>query len=189
MISPNESTLPPTIAATFIWLVILALAGLGGSLIISCVTPFAALAIALAGTVRLTLALRAITAIWLANQFVGFAFLHFPRTPNTFLWGVAIGGATLLSTLIASSVLKRARFSSTATRLGLAFLLVYAIYEVSLFAVALVLGGSETFLPAIIAQIGLVNLAWLAGLVALNELFSMTCKRWLGAIPRLAKVS
>ncbi len=189
MISPNESSPSPTIAANFIWLIILALAGLGGSLVISCVTPFVALAVALAATVRLTLALRAMAAIWLANQLVGFAFLHFPRTPNTFLWGLAIGAAALLSTLIASAVLKHAPLRSTAARLGLAFALAYVVYEASLFVVALMLGGSETFSPAIIAQIGFVNAAWLAGLVALTELLSAMCKPWFGAMPRFVKVS
>ena len=80
MISDNDAQQLPGTAANFLWLAILALAGLGGSLVISCVTPFVALAVALAGTVRLTVALRAMIAVWLTNQFVGFAFLHFPRT-------------------------------------------------------------------------------------------------------------
>jgi hypothetical protein len=189
MISDNDSDQLPTTAANFVWLVILALGGLGGSLAISCVTPFVALAVALAATVRLAVALRAMIAIWLANQFIGFAFFHFPRTPNTLLWGVAIGGAALLSILTASIALKRAPLWPTAARLGLAFLLACAIYEASLFIAALFLGGSETFSPSIITQICLVNLAWLTGLVALNELLSMTCQRWLGAIPRFAKAS
>jgi hypothetical protein len=189
MISDNNSDQLPTTAANFVWLVILTVGGLGGSLFISCVTPFVALAIALAGTVRLAVALRAMIAIWLANQFVGFAFFHYPRTPNTLVWSGAIAGAALLSTLVASTALNRAPSWSRAARLGLAFLQAYAIYEANLFIAALFLGGSETFSLSIIAQIGLVNLAWLAVLVALNELLSMTCKRWLGAIPRFAKAS
>ena len=47
----NDFSQTPSAAANFVWLGILTLAGLGGSLVISCVTPFVALAVALAGTV------------------------------------------------------------------------------------------------------------------------------------------
>ena len=190
MISDNDAQQLPTTTANFLWLAILALAGLGGSLVISCVTPLVALAVALAGTVRLTVALRAMIAIWLTNQFLGFAFLHFPRTSNTFLWGVVIGVAALLSTLVASIALRRAPSWSTPARIGLAFFLPAdlqkRVFSSPLFCI---LGGSETFSPAIVTQIGLVNLAWLAGLVALNELLLIACKRWFGAIPRFVKAS
>src|SRR6266404_9117755 len=92
----DERTASPSDAANFMWLVILVLAGLGGSLVISCVTPFVALAVALSGTVRLRVALRAMSAIWMLNQLTGFVFFHFPRTPNTLLLGFAIGAAALL---------------------------------------------------------------------------------------------
>lgn len=187
--APNHQVAEPSGIANFVWLVILALAGVGGSLVISCVTPFVALAVALAGTVRLAVALRAMTVIWLTNQLIGFVFLHIPFTENTVLWGFAIGGAALLSTFVASSVIKRADSSSPLARLSLALLLGYAVYEASLFMAALFLGGVETFSPTIIAQIGLVNLAWLAGLIALNELVSIVCKPWVGITPRLAKAS
>jgi len=184
----GQRSAEPSGVANFVWIVILALAGVGGSLVISCVTPFVALAVALAGTVRLAAALTAIIAIWLTNQFIGFVFFHFPRTPNTILWGVAIGGAALLSTLVAATVLKQAAALSAVTRLGLALLLGFALYEAGLLVAALFLGGVETFSPAIIARLGLINVVWLVGLFALNELVAVLCKSWIGMTPRLAKV-
>jgi hypothetical protein len=184
-----DAAAEPSRVANFVWIVILALAGLGGSLVISCVTPFVALAIALAGTLRLGTALKVMTAIWLTNQFIGFVFFHFPRTANTILWGLAVGGAALLSTIVAAAVIKHAALWFTAVRLGLALLMGYAVYEASLFLAALFLGGVETFSPTIVAQLGFVNLAWLIGLLALNELVAMLCKTWLGIMPRLAKTS
>ena len=189
MITRNNSTQIPGNAASIVWLVILTVVSVGGSLVISCVTPFAALAVALAGTVRLRVALRAMIAIWLTNQFIGFVFLHFPRTPDTVLSGLAIGAATLLSTLVAASTLQAAASLPTLARLGLALLLAFGGYEASLFVSALFLGGVETFSPAIIAQIGFVNLLWFVGLIALNELVAALCKTGLGIIPRLAKMS
>jgi hypothetical protein len=184
----GQRSAEPSGVANFVWIVILALAGVGGSLVISCVTPFVALAVALAGTVRLAAALTAIIAIWLTNQFIGFVFFHFPRTPNTILWGVAIGGAALLSTLVAATVLKQAASLSAVTRLGLALLLGFALYEAGLLVAALFLGGVETFSPAIIARLGLINVVWLVGIFALNELVAVLCKSWIGMTPRLAKV-
>jgi hypothetical protein len=119
---------------------------------------------------------------------MGFVFFHFPRTPNTILWGVAIGGAALLSTLVAATVLKQAASLSAVTRLGLALLLGFALYEACLLGAALFLGGVETFSPAIIARLGFINVVWLGGLFALNELVAVLCKSWIGMTPRLAKV-
>ena len=189
MMIHNDSPRTPTVAANSVWLVILALAGMGGSLVLSCVTPFVALAVALAGTVRLTVALPAMAAIWLVNQLIGFSFLHFPRTLNSIFWGIASGVAALLSTWLAAEVIKRTSSWSRPARLCLALLLGFAVYEATHFVAALFLGGLETFSLPIIAQLGLVNLAWLAGLVALNELVSILCKPWLGTTPRLAKAS
>ena len=179
----------PSATASVVWILILTLAGVGGSLVISCVTPFVALAVALAGTVRLAVALRAMTAIWLANQFIGFVFFHFPRTPNTVLWGLAIGVAALSSTVLAAKVIKGATAMPILARAGLALALGFAAYEGGLFVAALFLGGLETFSPAIIAQVGLSNVVWLVGLVALNELVAMLCKPWLGVTPRLLKAA
>lgn len=178
----------PSDFANFVWIVILTLAGVGGSFVISCVTPFVALALALAGTVRLGVALRAMTAIWLTNQFVGFVFLHFPGTPNTVLRGFAIGASALLSTVAAATVIRRVAIPR-AGRLGLALFLGYAVYEMTLVVAALFLGGIETFSAVVIAQLALVNLVWLASLIALNELVAILCKTWLGIMPRLAKAS
>ena len=187
MITRNNNAEMPSGAARIAWLVILTLAGLGGSLVISCVTPFVALAVALAGTVRLAVALRAMTAIWLLNQLIGFVFLNFPRTPNSFLWGLAIGGTALVTTVAAARVLKRTVTFPTLARLGFALLVGFAVYKSTLFVAALLLGGVETFSPAIISQVGFVNFLSFFGLTVLNELVAVLLKPWLGPAPRLAK--
>lgn len=193
MMTDTNSTLnrlgEPSAAANLVWIVILTFASIGGSLVISCVAPFVALAVALAGTVRLASALRAMTAIWLTNQFVGFVFYHFPRTANTMLWGLAIGGAALLSTLVAAFLMKRATAIPVPARAGLALALSFATYEGSLFVAALFLGGIETFSPAIVVQVAFSNVVWFIGLVGLNELVAILCKPWLGVTPRLLKAA
>jgi hypothetical protein len=176
-------------AANTVWIVILTLAGVGGSLIISCVTPFVALAVALAGTVRLTVAIRAMIVIWMANQFVGFLFLHFPWTAFTVQWGLALCAAAILTACATAAVLKLGASLPVFARLVLAILVSFLVYEVSLFVASLFLGGLETFSPAAIGRIGLSNLVWFAGIIALNELLTLVCKPWLAMMPRLARAS
>jgi hypothetical protein len=181
--------LRPTSRANFTWMLILTMAVIGATLTLSCVTPFAALAVALAGTVGLRASLRIVTVVWLANQIVGFVFFHFPHTANTFLWGIAISGAALVTTIVASVVMKYASGWATPLRLGLAVLVAFGIYEMSLLRAAVLLGGLATFRPAIVGQLAFINIISLGGMVALNEIVVAVGKPWLGIMPRLVRSS
>ena len=179
----------PTSMASFTWMMILTMAVIGATLTLSCVTPFAALAVALAGTVGLRVSLRIVTVVWLVNQIVGFVFFHFPHTANTFLWGVAIGGAALVTTIVASVVMKYASCWATPLRLGITLLLGFGVYEMALLAAAVLLGGLESFRPAIVAQLAFINVISLAGMIVLNEIVAALGKPWLGRTPRLVESS
>src|SRR3977135_3690378 len=96
----------PSFMASFIWTLILTLAAIGVTFALSCVTPFAALAVALAGTIGLRASLRVMIVVWFANQVIGFGFFHFPLAVNAFLWGLAIGGAAVATTIVASVIMK-----------------------------------------------------------------------------------
>jgi hypothetical protein len=179
----------PSFMASFIWMTVLTTAVGGCTFALSCVTPFAALAVALGGTVGLRASLRTVTVVWFANQVVGFGFFHFPRTANTFLWGVAIGGAALVTTIVASVVMKYASSRAAPLRLSVALLLSFGVYEMTLLGAALLLGGRETFRPAIVAQLAFINAVSLVGMVVLNEVAAALCKPWLGRTPRLVRSS
>ena len=181
--------LQPTSIANFTWMLILMMAVIGATLTLSCVTPFAALAVALAGTFGLRASLRIVTVVWLANQIVGFVFFHFPHTANTFLWGIAIGGAALVTTIVASVIMKYASSWAMPLRLGITLLVALGVFEISLLVAALLLGGLETFRPAIIGQLAFVNVISLAGMVVLNEIVVALGKPWLGRMPRLIESS
>jgi hypothetical protein len=176
-----------TSRARLIWMVILTIAAISTSLALSCVTPFAALAVALGGTVGLRASLRVIMIVWLANQFVGFVFFHFPVTANTFLWGFAIGIAALLTTIVAAIMIKYFSSSTAAVRLGVALPASFAVYELGLLVAAVFLGSLETFRPSIVAQLAWINAASLLGMIVLNELAAAIGKRWVGKMPRLAR--
>lgn len=191
MITPNRWNDGPCDAdfhmASFVWTMILTLAVIGATFALSCLTPFAALAVALAGTVGLRASLRVIIAVWLANQVMGFGFFHFPLTVNTFLIGLAIGGAAVLGTIVAWVVLNHLQSRAVFLRLGVALAVSFAVYEMTLLAVAVFFGDPETFRPAIVAQLGFINAVSLAGMVVLNEIAAAFCRPWLGRIPRLVR--
>ena len=193
MINQNQSTGNIDIgprssdAATFVWLTILTLAGIAASFVISCVTPFAALAVALAGTVRMAKALRSMTLIWLANQVIGVVFFNFTRTLNVALWGLVIGVGALLSTMVAAGALKVGKSFSALLRLGFALLPAFVVYEAVLFLAASVLGGVQNFSAAVVGQIGLNNLISFSVMVGLNELGAVLCEARIGKLPRLVR--
>ena len=177
----------PSFRANFIWLLTLTVAVVGATVALSCVTPFAALAVALAGTVGLHASLRVMMAVWLANQVIGFGLFNFPRTPDTILMGIAIGGAAAAGTLVAWLVLNRTLSRSVLLRLSVALLASFATYELTLLGAVVFLGDLETFRPAILAELGFVNVVSLTGMIALNEILAALCKPWLGRIPRLVR--
>jgi len=177
----------PSFMANFIWLLILTLSAVGVTVALSCVTPFAALAVALAGTVGLSASLRVMTVVWLANQVIGFGLFHFPRTVETVVIGIVIGAAAVAGTIAAWAVLNRMRFSPVLLRLSVALVVSFGIYELALVAPVVFLGELETFRPAIVAELGLVNAVSLAGIIALNEILAALCRPWLGRIPRLVR--
>jgi hypothetical protein len=72
-------------------------------------------------------------------------------------------------------------------RLGLAFLVCFGIYELTLLTAVVFLGDLETFRPAIVAELGLINAVSLIGMVGLNEVVAVLCRPWLGRIPRLVR--
>ena len=173
---------------TMLWPAILVVAAVIGSLALTCVIPFAAFAVATAGTLRLRSALGTMAVMWLINQAVGFGALGYPWTLNTVLWGLAIGAAGLSATFAAAAALHRFRSSPAWVRLPIAFVTAFVLYEVALVAVAVPLGGAA-FAPAIVGRFALISGAWLAGLVLLHEILAAWVQPQLGASARLARAS
>ncbi len=155
------------------WPVLLAVAAVGGSLAFACIMPFAALAAFAAETQRPRAALGTLALIWAANQAVGFAFLQYPFDASTLIWGLAIGVAALLATGTACFVVARLDHMRRWQRLGLAFAAAFAVYELALLGPSLFTGESANFTPALLLDLALLDVAWLAGLVALNEILAL----------------
>jgi hypothetical protein len=187
--SGTATTANTSSLVTWLWPALLAVAAVGGSLVLTCVVPFAAFAVATASTLRLRSALGTMAIIWLANQAVGFGALGYPWTLNTALWGLAIGAAAVLATLAASGVLGRFHALPGWLRLPLTFGTAFVVYEVALLAVAFILGSGDVFAPAIIGRLALIDAAWLGGLVLVHAVLTAWGQPWHGATSRLARAS
>src|ERR1700728_1044489 len=164
--------LEPRRAALFCLILLTAGCALA-SFAFACATPFAAYAVIAAAMLPLPSALLVVGAAWVVNQAIGFGALHYPHDANTVFWGLAIGAAALAATVAAALLLRALSSKSQLAALCVALSAAYAAYELVLFVFTPVLGGSGAFTPAIIARLGLLNVAWLVGLLAVCQVAIM----------------
>ena len=140
------------------------------SFALACATPFAAFAVIAAATLPLRPALLVVTGAWLVNQSIGFGALHYPIHASTIAWGFTIGAAALVATAVSAAVLRALPLNRTLLMLALALVCAYGAYELALLAATPFLGGAGAFTMAIVARLGLLNIAWLIGLVVACEI-------------------
>jgi hypothetical protein len=136
----------------------------------ACATPFAAFAVIAAAMLPLRPALLVVTGAWLVNQSIGFGALHYPIDASTIAWGFVIGAAGLAATATSVAVLRALPWNRLPLMLALTLVCAYAAYELVLFAATPFLGGAGAFTLKIVARLGLLNIAWLIGLVGACEI-------------------
>jgi hypothetical protein len=153
-----------------LWLALLVAASIAFSLGFACATPLAAFGAVAALTLYRWDALALISAVWLANQLVGFTALGYPWTADTLAWGIALWVAAVLAMLTTQWTAERLAGAGRAISFATSFLVAFAAYEGALLAVAAaLLGGTEDFTGAIIGRIFAINAAAFVGLLALNR--------------------
>ena len=170
--SERIAPVEPRLAPLFCFALLTAACALA-SFAFACATPFAAFAVVAAAMLPLPAALVVMAAAWIVNQAIGFGALGYPHDANTVLWGFAIGAAALIATAASKLVLRSLPRAGSPATLGLALVGAYAAYEVVLFAFTPALGGAGAFILAIVARLGLLNLLWLIGLVAVCAVFRL----------------
>ena len=131
-------------------------------------------------------ALRAMIAIWLPTSSLVLSFFISLGRRTRVLWGLVIGGAALLSTVVAGRASNMRPHCRLSARLGLALLLAFGGYEAAFSWPRCFRRRGDVF-AAIIAQSVSLILSGSWALVALNELLSVLCKTWLGRCRELAK--
>jgi len=138
------------------------------SLALACATPFAALAAVAATQMSRRDSLMLVGFAWLANQAIGFLFLGYPQTWDSFGWGVAIGFAALLASEAAAWT-GRLRASS-GVRLGAALIAAFVLYEAALLsATAILPSGDGAFSITVVGRLFAINALALIGLSALHR--------------------
>jgi hypothetical protein len=160
-----------------LWMPILMLAAIVGSFAFACAAPFAALAVMLALTLTLRRGVALIAAAWLLNQAIGYGVLDYPWTMNSLVWGIAIGLAAVAATGAAYAVADRSAGIPGLARAALAFIAAFAVFEMVLLAFGLMLGETVGFAPAIVREVALVNVLWLAALLLFRELLGAAGRR------------
>jgi hypothetical protein len=139
------------------------------SFALACATPFAAFAVVAAAMLPLRPALLVAVGAWLVNQTIGFGALHYPIDGSTIAWGFVIGAAVLAATAASAAVLRALPMNHTALMLAVTLVCAYAGYQLVLFAATPFLGGAGAFTVTIVTRLGLSNMVWLIGLVAVCE--------------------
>ena len=167
-----------------LWAFILAAVAVAGSLAAACMMPFVAIAVVAAATMGRGAAVTAVAGAWGANQILGFGLLGYPWTPYAAAFGLALGMGSLAALFIARSV-GLGRDAIGLGRVAAAFGLGFIAYEALLFALALAIGGTETFAPRIVLQIAVNDGLWLAGLLGLYALLRRAAPGRFGSLPAL----
>jgi hypothetical protein len=176
----------PRVAPRFLgrglWISALVAASVASTFAFSCAAPLAAFAAIAALTLGRREALVAVGGAWLANQAVGFAFLHYPMEASTLGWGAALGAISLLSCEVAGQVERSfGRIESAGRAFAMAicaFGAAFVVYEGLILAMQFALGrGFDYGLLAIVARIFIINLAAFAGLWTLYALRAVASLR------------
>lgn len=171
-------------ASETLWAFILAIVAVAGSLAAACMMPFVAIAVIAAATVGRGAAVMAVVGAWGANQILGFGLLGYPWTPYAAAFGLALGMGSLAALFVARG-LGLGRETVKLGRVAAAFGLGFIVYEALLFALALTIGGTETFAPHIILQIAVNDGLWLAGLLGLYAFLRRAVPGRFGSLPAL----
>jgi hypothetical protein len=151
-----------------VWIAVLVAAAIGSSVVFACATPFAALAALAALHMNRRDAFIVSGVAWAANQIIGYGFLHYPHTLDSFGWGIAIGIAAIIATALAAVAGNALRPTGWALAVPASFAAAFAGYEISLFAATVVLPDSSAFSLAVVLYILKVNVAAFVGLLVLQ---------------------
>jgi hypothetical protein len=140
-----------------------------GCLALACLEPLVAIAVLAAARLKLPQAMALTAAVWLTGQAIGFGVRDYPVDAQTLGWGAGLGVMALASLITAALVLPRLPQAwPTAFRVAVAFVPAFVANQLCALAVEFAVKGSCEIVPGVITAIGLINVGWLAALLALD---------------------
>jgi hypothetical protein len=157
------------------WIAVLTVASIAGSVVFACATPFAALAALAALYMNRRDAFIVTGVTWLANQAVGYGFLHYPQVWDSFAWGIAIGVGAMIATALAAEADRALRRFGWTLAVPAVFAVAFAGYEITLYAATAVLpSDSSVFSLAVVLYSLKVKVVAFGGLLALQYVGTLT---------------
>jgi MFS family permease len=106
----------------------------------------------------------------LINQAIGYGCLNYPRTAESFIWGLGMGAASYATLAVAMWFAKRARAASglllASATLGFAF----ATFKALILIIGYGLNHTFEFSWTNVEKMLVINIATLVGLIAINHL-------------------
>jgi len=179
-IETNRMEASTDTAAAALWIGLVTIGSVVGSLAFACAAPLAATAAVAGLKMRTGEGLALVAAAWLANQLVGFLVLDYPQSWDSFAWGAAIGIASVIA-FAAAALLARMRLPELAA-IAAAFAAAFGVYEAALYAATAALpSSSEAFSGAVIVRILEVNAVALIALLLAHR--GMVMLRILKPLP------
>ncbi len=161
----SKATNEQQFTAASLWIGLVTIGSVLGSLAFACVAPLAAMATIAGVKMRTREGLALVGAAWLANQLVGYLVLDYPRTWDSFAWGAAIGVGGLAA-FVAATLTRHVRLPELVAIVA-ALPAALAAYEATLFAATAVLPSSDAaFSGEAILRILQVNAVSLVALLA-----------------------
>lgn len=157
------------VARTGLWIALVTVGSVLGSLAFACAAPLVALATVAGTKMRPGPGLALIALAWLANQAAGYMVLDYPITWDSFAWGSLMGIASVLG-FIAALAVTRAKMPALVT-IAAAFATAFVVYELTLLAGTAVLPTADgMFALPIVMEIFGINVVALVIVVALHRL-------------------
>lgn len=159
------------IARSGLWQFILIAIGSASSIIYPHV-PLVGFAAISGATLNRKQAIIASTAIWFVNQLYGFGIREYPRTSESFTWGIVMALGTLLVTIIAGIKPKLSGEKVWGYYAWLAASLVggYVLFEGGILLTAqLMVGDGHGLNAAILGRIFVKNLVWAIALTLIHS--------------------
>ncbi|HVA28681.1 MAG TPA: hypothetical protein VNF68_10895 [Candidatus Baltobacteraceae bacterium] len=131
--------------------------------LLGCAVPFAAISAAAALNCGRRCGLSVVLAAWAIDQFLGFTLRGYPHATSTYVWGLAIGVATVASYALAS-MLRRSAYAAFAGS--------FVAFEGVLMLFSIPLGDWGAYAPAILVTLLVTNMVWFVAAHALCRVVS-----------------
>ncbi|WCT72362.1 hypothetical protein PQ455_12015 [Sphingomonas naphthae] len=171
--------------ASTLWIVLLTLASTATTLILSCATPFPALAALAAVHMRARDGVALMLATWVVSQATGFCVMGYPLSGENIGWAVALGLGAVAAALVASAGSGRIARAPLAAKLALAYVAGFVVFKLVVLVFAIGMGEvGAAFTADVLLRQFARNGAILIGLLALyHALVAMGLPRATGARP------